>query len=203
MVSKQTVTIAVIAIVMLVVGIGIGYGIAGTRVTTNIMPTPTQRVVEAIIRQVIQVGSWRLAVLDVKETTYIKTKTLLFDTWSYYQAPKGTKIVIIRLRIENAGIESTYLFVPTELMPILVTDANKMYNNVYTYNLQYIRVVSKEIEEKAVEYNELNIFPKVDPGSYVEVDIMFLIPQTEKPAKLIFNCWQSPFEPQTIVIKLS
>jgi hypothetical protein len=159
MVSKQTVTIAVIAIVMLVVGIGIGYGIAGTRVTTNIMPTPTQRVVEAIIRQVIQVGSWRLAVLDVKETTYIKTKTLLFDTWSYYQAPKGTKIVIIRLRIENAGIESTYLFVPTELMPILVTDANKMYNNVYTYNLQYIRVVSKEIEEKAVEYNELNIFP--------------------------------------------
>jgi len=39
MVSKQTVTIAVIAIVMLVVGIGIGYGVAGTRVTTNIMPT--------------------------------------------------------------------------------------------------------------------------------------------------------------------
>jgi hypothetical protein len=111
------------------------------------------------------------------------------------------KIVIIRLRIENTGMETRYPFGFGELgTPVLVTDANK----AYTYELKSIYEVSKEIEENAVEYKELDIFTKVAPGSYVEGDIMFLTPQTEKPAKLVIEYWPSPFEPKTvIIIKLS
>jgi len=162
-------------------------------------PTPTQKVIEAVIRQVVQVGPWRLAVLDVKEATYIKT--LILGTWSYYQASEGMKIVIIRLRVENTGMEIRYPFGLGELgTPVLVTDANKSYDKAYTYELKSIYEVSKEIEEKAVEYKELDIFTKVAPGSYVEGDIMFLTPQTEKPAKLVIECWPSPFEPKTVII---
>jgi hypothetical protein len=170
---------------------------------TPTTPTPIQRVVEAVIRQVVQVGPWRLAVLDVKEATYIKT--LVLGTWSYYQAPEGMKIVIVTLRIENTGMETRYPFGPGELgTPVLVTDANKSYDKAYTYELKSIYEVSKEIEEKAIEYKELDIFTKVAPGSYVEGDIMFLTPQTEKPAKLVIEYWPSPFEPKiVIVIKLS
>ena len=172
-----------------------------TTVTTT--PTPTQRVVEAVIRQVVQAGPWRLAVLDVKEATYIKT--LVFNIWSYHQAPEDKKIVIVRLRIENTGVEEKSPFGFGELgMPVLITDVNKSYMRAYTYELKSVHEVSKEIEESAVEYKGLDVLTKVAPGSYVEGDIMFLTPQTENPAKLVIEYWPSPFEPKTvIVIKLS
>jgi hypothetical protein len=63
------------------------------------------------------------------------------------------KTVIIRLRIENAGMEIGYPFGFSELStPVLVTDANKSYDKSYTYNLKSIYEVDKEIEEKVVEY---------------------------------------------------
>jgi Telomeric repeat-binding factor 2. len=168
-------------------------------VTVTTTPTPTQKVAEAVLRQVVQAGSWRLAVLDVKEATYIKTP--VFGTWSYYRAPEGMKIVVITLRIENTGAESRHLFGFAELsLPILVTATNKSYSKAYTYELQYVYEVSKEVEEKAVTYRELDVFAKVAPGSYVEGDIMFLITQDEKPAKLLLEYWPSPFEPKTIII---
>jgi hypothetical protein len=168
-----------------------------TTVTTT--PTPTQRVVEAVIRQVVQVGPWRLAVLDVKEATYIKT--LVFNMWSYYQAPEDKKIVIVRLRIENTGVEEKSPFGFGELgMPVLITDANKSYMRAYTYELKSVYEVSKEIEESAVEYKGLDVLTKAAPGSYVEGDIMFLTPQGEKPAKLVIEYWPSPFEPKTVII---
>jgi hypothetical protein len=171
--------------------------------TVTVTPTLTQRVVEAVIRQVVQVGPWKLAVLDVKEATYIKT--LVFNIWSYHQAPEDKKIVIVRLRIENTGVEEKSPFGFGELgMPVLITDANESYIRAYTYELKSVYEVSKEIEESAVEYKGLDVLTKVAPGSYVEGDIMFLIPQGEKPAKLVIEYWPSPFEPKTvIVIKLS
>ena len=171
--------------------------------TITVKPTPTQKVVEAVIRQVVQVGPWKLAVLDVKEVTYIKT--LSFGTWNYYQAPEGMKIVIAKLRIENTANEAKASFGPAELsIPILVTDVNKSYDKAYRYQLKSILRVTSDIEEKAVEYNELDVFIKLAPESYIEGDIMYLIPQTEKPAKLVIEYWPSPFEPKTvIVIKLS
>jgi hypothetical protein len=148
---------------------------------------------------VVQVGPWRLAILDVKEATYIKT--LVFNIWSYYQAPEDKKIVIVRLRIENTGVEEKSPFGFGELgMPVLITDANKSYIRAYTYELKSVYEVSKEIEESAVEYKGLDVLTKVAPGSYVEGDIMFLTPQGEKPAKLVIEYWPSPFEPKTVII---
>jgi len=169
-------------------------------ITVTVTPTPTQRVVEAVIRQVVQAGPWRLAVLDVKEATYIKK--LALGTWSYYQAPEGMKIVIVTLRIENTANETrTLLELST---PTLVTDVNKSYSMAYTYQLKDVYSITSDIEAKTVAYNELDPFTKVAPGSYVEGDIMFLIPQTEKPAKLVIEYWPSPFEPKmVIIIKLS
>jgi len=171
-----------------------------TTVTVTVAPTPTQKVVEASIRQVVQVDPWRLAVLDVKEPTYIKK--LVLGTWSYYQALEGMKIVIVTLRIENTANEARAPF--ADLSMTLVTDANKSYDKAYTYQLKDVYSITSDIEEKTVAYNELDPFTKVVPGSYVEGDIMLLIPQTEKPAKLVIEYWPSPFEPKTvIIIKLS
>jgi hypothetical protein len=112
------------------------------------------------------------------------------------------KIVIVTLRIENTANEARAPF--ADLSMTLVTDANKSYDKAYTYQLKSVYSITSDIEEKTVAYNELDLFTKVAPGSYVEGDIMFLTPQTEKPAKLVIECWPSLFEPKTvIIIKLS
>jgi len=172
-------------------------------VTVAATPTPTVRVVEAVLRQVVQVGSWRLAVVDVKEVSYVKT--LKFGVWSYYKAPEGMKIVIATLKVENVGMEIRSPFGFAELsLPLLVTATNRSYGKAYTYELESIYEITKDIEREAAEYRELDVLTKLAPGSYVEGDVMFLIPQGEKPAKLVLEYWPSPFEPKTVVVvKLS
>jgi hypothetical protein len=224
-VSKNLAFLLVI-IVMLVIGVLVGYGLGGgkvvtvtttipspitiytpypTTVTTTITYTPTStgQLIEAALRQVVALGPWRLAVLDAKEAKYIRT--LKFGTWSYYEAPEGTKIIVITVRVENAGTDVGYPFGIGEIStPILVTDANKSYDEAYTYQLKSIYEVTKEIEQSAIEYRELDVSAKVAPSACIEGDFIYLIPATEKPAKVVMTYWPSPFEPKiTVIIRLS
>jgi hypothetical protein len=179
------------------------YTLVTITTTITYTPTPVEQIIEATLRQVVSVGPWRLAVLDVKEAKYIKT--LVFGTWSYYKAPEGMKIVIITMRIENTGTDVKYPFGIGEFtIPVLVTDVNKSYDRAYIYQLEHVYEVTKEIEESAVEYRELDIFAKVAPGAYIDGDFIYLISATEKPLKIATTYWPSPFEPKiTIVIRLS
>jgi len=171
-------------------------------VTVTYTPAPTFKVVEAVVGQVVSAGPWRLAVLDVKEATYIKT--LVLGTWSYYQAPEGTKIIITRLRIENAGTETRYPFYFAELsVPILITNVNKSYNVAYTYELKSLWSPSQEVVERAVEYRGLDIFTKLAPGTFVEWDFMYVIPEGEAPLKLHTTYWPSPLERIEIIVRLT
>jgi hypothetical protein len=170
--------------------------------TITFIPMPVERLIEATIRQIISVGPWRLAVLDIRETKYIKT--FKDGAWRYYKAPEGVKVVVITVRVENAGMDIRYPFGFGELeTPILVTDVNKSYDRVSIYQLDQIYETTREIEESAVEYRELDIFAKVAPGAYIEGDFIYLISTTEKPLKIVTTYQLSPFEPKiTIIIKL-
>lgn len=173
-----------------------------TTTTVTYTPTPTERLIEAALRQVVALGPWRLAVLDAKEATYIKT--LKYGSWNYYEAPEGMKIAVITVRVENAGTDVGYPFGIGEIStPVLVTDANKSYDRAYTYQLKDIYEATKEIEQSAVEYRELDEFAKVAPGACIEGDFMYLIPATEKPVKVAMT-YRPLFEQKvTVVIKLS
>ena len=172
-----------------------------TTTTVTYTPTPTEQLIEAVLRQVVALGPWRLAVLDAKEAKYIRT--LKYGSWSYYEAPEGMKIAVITVRVENAGTDVGYPFGIWEIStPILVTDANKSYDEAYTYQLKSIYEVTKEIEQSAVEYRELDVSAKVAPTACIEGDFMYLIQATEKPAKVAMTYW-SPFGPKvTVIIRL-
>jgi len=226
-VVPKNLTFLLVIIVVLVIGVLVGYGLGGGKVvtvtttipspitvytpypttvttTTTYTSTSTEHFIEASPRQVVALGPWRLTVLDVKEAVYIKTLEL--GTWSYYKAPEGMKIIIITVRVENTGTDVEYPFGVDISTPILVTDANRSYDYTSTYQLKYIYSyeVTKEIEQSAVEYKELDVFAKVAPGTYIEGDFMYLIPTTEKPVELIMTYWPSPFEPKTtVIIRLS
>jgi hypothetical protein len=227
-VVSKNLTFLLIVIVMLVIGVLVGYGLGGgkvvtvtttipspitiytpypTTVTTTITytPTSTERFIEASPGQVVTLGPWRLAVLDAKKAVYVKT--IVLGTWSYYKAPEGMKIIIITVRVENTGTDLRYPFGVGDIStPTLVTDANRSYDYTSTYQLKYIYSyeVTKEIEQSAVEYRELDIFAKVAPGTYIEGDFMYLIPTTEKPIELVMTYWPSLFEQKTtVIIRLS
>jgi hypothetical protein len=207
-VVSRNLTFLLIIIAILVIGVLAGYGLGGGKtVTTTITytPTSTERFIEASPGQVVALGPWRLAVLDAKEAVYVKTLEL--GTWSYYKAPEGMKIIIITVRVENTGTDLRYPFGVGDIStPTLVTDANRSYNPTSTYQLKYIYSyeLTREIEQSAVEYRELDVFAKVAPGTYIEGAFMYLIPTTEKPIKLVMTYWPSPIEQKTIVmIRLS
>lgn len=171
-------------------------------VTTTYTPRPTSRIVEASVGQVVSAGPWRVAVLYVREATYVKAMVL--GSWSYYQAPEGTRVVIVRLRVENAGTEVRYPFGPAELStPVLITSTNRSCGTAYTYELKRLWSPSQEVVERAVEYSALDIFSKLAPGTFVEGDFMYIVPEGETPLKLYITYWPSPFEKVEIVVRLT
>jgi hypothetical protein len=160
-VKKFYVIIAImILIVCTTIIYNITYGVKGIKVTVG---TKGQQVTEAALGQAIQVGSWRLRVLSIREATYIRA--LGCGIGEFHKAPEGTKIVIITLKIENGGVEPVE---PIELesvfkelsLPLLVTNLNKSYERAYTYQLDYIWnwwELPREVRENAVMYRELEL----------------------------------------------
>jgi hypothetical protein len=166
--------------------------------TITYSPTPTSKVIEAVIGQLISVDPWRVSVLSVREATYVKISE------SYYQAPQGMKVIIIKMYVENVGSDVRSPFGFAELStPILVTDVNKSYDTVGIYKLDWILTPTQEVLEKAVKCNILDTLTKLAPGTYIEGDFIYLIPQEEEPVKLYMTYWPNPFQPKiTIMIYL-
>ncbi len=58
--------------------------------------------------------------------------------------------------------------------------------------------------QQAVAYNDIDLLSKVAPNTYVEGDLVFKIPEGEKPTKLYITYWPSLFEPKIVIeIKLA
>ena len=124
----------------------------------------------------IKVGDWEITVLDVKESTYVRENN------NYYKAKEGYKAVIVTLRMKNLGEETASISDIRDF--IIVSNANKSYGRVYTYELTYIYPVTEDVKSKAVPFKELDTTASLAPGTYIEGDLLFEMPENEEPVRL-------------------
>ncbi len=153
-------------------------------------------IVEASLGQTVVAGDWKVTAEDVVETKYIKSGE------SYYGAPEGMKIILVKMKIENAGSEIKR---PTSDLstPVLVTSAGKSYEIKYPISLKWIFQPTKEVIEGAVVYMGLDLGNNVAPGAYTDGHLMYLIPEEEKAEKLYLTYWPNVFAKKTTIsIKL-
>jgi hypothetical protein len=133
-----------------------------------------------VIGQAVTVGDWEITVLGVKEAKYLKRDD------SYYAAKEGQKAVVVTLRIKNIGKETK----TSDIWKfVIVTNANKSYERISVYSFKYLwsRDVTEEVKRNAVTVNELETFASIAPGTQMEGDILFAIPQNEEPQRLHFK----------------
>lgn len=177
----------VLGIVLVVIGLGVFGGIltmhiAVTGVKEAVEEATKPKYLEATLGSPIAAGDWRITVTKVKEVSYVMKDD------SYYSAKEGEKIVIVTLRVENAGKETKS---SSEVWSFtLVTNANKSYDKVYIFNLKYISSFDKEYaaaQAQAVKVSELEFFQSLAPNTYSEGDMLFTIPLSEKPVTLYFK----------------
>jgi hypothetical protein len=130
--------------------------------------------------QPISIGDWEVTVLSVREAEYLK-----IEEW-YYSAKEGQKAVIVSLRVKNTGRDMKSA---TDLWSFtLTTNAGKSYpKNIANFDILGSWKVSEEVKSKAVSVSELNLFQSIAPGTYVEGDMLFSVPQNETPTKLFFE----------------
>jgi hypothetical protein len=134
-----------------------------------------------VIGKALTVGDWEITVLGVKEAKYLKSGD------SYYAAEEGQKAIIVTLRIRNIGKETK---TPSDIWSfVLVTNVNKSYESktVFGFKLLWPSDVTEEVKASAVTVNTLNTFTSIAPGTQIEGDILFAIPQNEEPQKLHFK----------------
>jgi hypothetical protein len=133
-----------------------------------------------VIGQAITVGNWEITVLGVKEAKYLKSDD------SYYAANERQKAVVVTLRIRNIRKETK----TSDIWDfIIVTYANKSYESesVYIFEPLWSWEITGEVKANAVTVNILNIFASIAPGTQIEGNILFTIPQNEEPQKLHFK----------------
>jgi len=137
--------------------------------------------VSGVIGKAITVGDWEITVLGVKEAKYLKSGD------SYYAAEEGQKAVVVTLRIKNIGKETKTA--PDIWSFVLVTNANKSYESktLLEFKPLWSFNVTEEVKTSAVAVNTLNTFTSIAPGTEIEGDILFAIPQNEEPQNLHFK----------------
>ena len=135
--------------------------------------------IAASIGETIKAEDWGITVLDLRKAEYIRKDD------SYYRAKEGYKLVLVRLRIENLGGETRSA---SEIWDfILVSNANKSYERVYTFSLDPIWKATDEVKSKAVIFEELSTSTSLAPNTFIEGDLLFQIPIDEEPSKLHFK----------------
>ena len=129
--------------------------------------------------QPITAGSWEITILNIKESKYLKMEE------TYFATKEEQKAVIVTIRIRNIGKEVSSASDVWSF--ILVTNVNKSYEDVTVYRFNLLWSVGEEVKAEAVKVRELNRFQSLAPGTYIEGDILFDIPQNEIPLKLFFK----------------
>jgi len=131
------------------------------------------------IGEPVEVGGYRVAVLEVKEVRYVKS---IFDT--YRQVPKGSKGVLVALMIEAAGQR---VWCPERFTTwgYLITESGKRYKFTSFGELPLIEEFSDDIEKEAVLFLDLTMPACVGPGESTVGHLLFAVPEGERPVKLV------------------
>ncbi|OYT50838.1 MAG: hypothetical protein B6U76_12030 [Desulfurococcales archaeon ex4484_217_2] len=187
------VVLAVIAIVSLGATAAVHIGLYA--VGKGLEEVTKTKHVSASTGQTITVDNWKITVLGAKEAKYLR------EGEDYYSAKEGVKAIIVTIRIENAGKDIESLSEIWSL--ILVTNTNKSYERSYKWDLELLweAEVTGKVKASAVKYRELDLLADLAPGTLVEGDILFVIPENEYPVKLYFKV--GIVGPTVIEVKLS
>ena len=206
--GKSAIAMIIIAIMMFLLGSVIGYEAGEKTVKTETMTTTytiisyggnlsqARSIIIAGLRQPIMVGTWRITVLNVNESIYIKERVYQGQnySWDYYKAPPGMKAVVVRIKFENVGDYETSLYELNRYPgPLIVTDNNRSYNMIEGSDFYRLleeipsRSFAEKIDPLSVEFSRKLLFmgARVEPGKFVEGDLLFLVPQLERPIEMI------------------
>jgi hypothetical protein len=171
----------VLGIVLVVIAV---ISIAGTAfihmAAYSVSKAVETKYVFGVIGQTVTVGNWEITVLGMKEAKYLKSDD------SYYATEEGQKAVVVTLRIKNIGKETK----TSDIWKfVIVTNANKSYESKSVYNFEplWSWKITEEVKTNAVTVNILNTFASIAPGTQMEGDILFAIPQNEEPQRLHFK----------------
>jgi|GEM_PF-2511371 len=196
---KSVIAMIIIAIIMFLLGSVIGYEAGEKTVKTETVIiyrgnlSQAQSVIIAGLRQPIVAGTWRITVISVNESVYVRVRARDYS-WEYYEAPPGMKAVVVRIKFENIGdytlsLEEFRYWKAFE--PLIITNSNRSYEMKTDYSIKLSRIPSRSFAEKidplSVELKELHLSEGVKPGEFIEGDLLFLIPQLEKPIEMIIS----------------
>lgn len=159
-----------------------------------IISTTTTRFLSASIGEPVVIDNWKVIVTRVREAVYV-----VIDE-DYYVAKNNTKIVIITIRVENIGRDIISLSDIWEV--ILVTNTSKSYEE-NRYELEYVWEPDENIISKAVKVERFRYYKNLAPGTYIEGDLLFSIPQNENPVKLFYKIEISESQYFVVEVKLS
>jgi len=103
------------------------------------------------------------------------------------------KAVVVRIKFENIGDYETSLYEFKE--PLIVTDNNRSYNMIDGLDFYRLleeipsRSFAEKIDPLSVEFSRELLFMgvRVEPGKFVEGDLLFLVPQLERPIEMIMS----------------
>ena len=191
MALKRVVKILVVAIaVFFLLGFALGYEDSGGSRTTGTQAP----LLHTLAVGEVEAGIWRVAVLSVEESLCVKLEYQYLRVWKYYQAPKGKKVVVVRVLVENRGSEDVNPFWAfSELpdpgqfsLPILVTSTGKKYEAVTEFGvglfLTRVYAPDEEILKCAIS---IKVPDFISTGKRSERNFIYLVPENEKPVKLV------------------
>jgi len=175
--------LGIVLIVLAAISIGVTASIHATvySVSKAIEETMKTKYVSGAIGQAVVVGNWEVTVLNVREARYLKSDD------SYFAAREGEKAVIVTLRIRNTGGETRSA---SDIWGFtLVTSANKSYEDVTLLSFKPLLSwdVTDEVRAGAVAVSKLRTSASLAPGTYIEGDVLFAVPQNETPQRLHFK----------------
>jgi len=103
-----------------------------------------------------------------------------------FESPKqNMKIILADVKITNRAED---IREPAIGISMLVTDKGKIYEEIGTFSLEYLKPekVTPQVKAEAVEYNVL-LWKELAPNAYVEGHVMFQIPSSESPYKIFIR----------------
>jgi hypothetical protein len=173
------VVLAVVAAIS--IGVAVSFHAAVYGVSRAVEEATKTRYVSGVIGQAVAVGNWEVTVLGVREARYLRSGD------SYFATREGEKAVVVTLRIRNTRGETRSA---SDIWGFtLVTSANKSYEGVTVFSFKPLLPwnVTDEVRAGAVAVSELRTSASLAPGTYIEGDVLFAVPQSETPRRLHFK----------------
>jgi hypothetical protein len=127
----------------------------------------------------VEVGGYRVTVLELKEARYLKGVL-----GTYHQVPSGTKGVLVALMIEVTG-QKVWCPERYTTWGYLITEPGNKYGFTTTSRVPLILGASDDIKKEAVLFLDLTMSACVGPGKSTGGHLLFVIPEDERPAKLV------------------